>query len=508
MKKSFVSKYIKNKYFFIFIIILIIATSFLFFSREKTQNFDFAVAKIGNIEERVSVTGKVSSMEKSDLSFEKSGKVISVKVEVGDRVKKGDVLAVLDSTSDRANLNSSLAKLADMTRSLNAPELASEQSKLNVSKTALENSKVDSLNAARTALTLTQTALFNYADTLFDNPQSANPTINIRTQSFSLENEINSKRLYVTDIINDWKGEMVKATSTDKAQYLINTVYAYQIKIISFAEQLNIIVNDLNTGNSGLTRSSIDSKISTMNTALSTLNQATDSIIAAKTALNNAISNYDQTYSNFLLKNSGSSQESILAQKSVVDSYKVELEKNTLRSAIDGIVIKSEPEIGEFVSPGSIQFSIINDSQYKIEAYVPEADIAKIKEGDYASTTLDAYGQNIDFPTVVTFIDPAETIIEGVPTYKITLQFVYTDSRVKSGMTANLDILTASRNGVLMVPTRAIIVNDDGRSIRLVDGTGKNYKEIPITTGLKGSDGMTQVLSGLNDGDKVVTYIK
>lgn len=508
MKKSFVSKYIKNKYFIIFLIVLLAVIFFVFFTREKTQDFDFAVAKIGNIEERVSVTGKVFSVERSELSFEKSGKVTSVKFDVGDRVKKGDVLATLDSTSDRANLNSALAKLADMTRSLNAPELASEQAKLNVSKTSLENSKIDSLNAARTALALTQTALFNYADVLFDNPQSANPTINIRTQSFALENEINSKRLFVTDIINDWKDDLAKATSTDRAQYLINTVYAYQIKIISFAEQLNRIVNDLNTGNSGLPRSSIDSKISTMNTALTTLNQSTESIIAAKTALNNAISNYDQTYSNFLLKNSGSSQESILAQKSVVDAYKVELEKNTLRSPIDGIVTRAEPEIGEFVSPGSIQFAIINDSQYKIEAYVPEADIAKIKEGDYASTTLDAYGQNIDFATVVTFIDPAETVIEGVPTYKITLQFVYTDSRIKSGMTANLDILTASRNGVLMVPTRAIVVEEDSRSIRLVDDTGKNYKEVPVVTGLKGSDGMTQVLSGLNEGDRVVTYIK
>lgn len=508
MKKSFVSKYIKNKYSIVIAIILLIIVYFIFFSGKKTQTFDVALVRYGNIEERVSVTGKVSSVEKSDLSFEKSGKITSIKVKVGDRVKKGDILSTLDSTSDRANLNSALAKLADMTRSLNAPELASEEAKLNVSKTSLENAKADALNVARSSLTLTQSALFSYADNFFDNPQSVNPTINIRTQSVSLENEINNRRATITDFLNNWKNDLSVATSTDKAQSLINSVSIYQAKIKAFADQLNVIVNDLNSGNSGLTRTSIDSKISTINSAMTTLNQSTESITSAKTALNNSFSNYDQTYSNFLLKSSGSSAEAVLAQRSVVEAYKAELEKNTLKSSIDGIVTKAEPEIGEFVSPGSVQFSIINDSQYKIEAYVPEADIAKIKIGDHSSTTLDAYGQSIDFPTAVTFIDPAETILEGVPTYKITLQFVYNDSRIRSGMTANLDILTASKNNVLIVPTRAVIVDEKNRSIRLVDETGKKYKEIPIEIGLKGSDGMTQVLTGLREGDKVVTYIK
>ena len=52
---------------------------------------------------------------------------------------------------------------------------------------------------------------------------------------------------------------------------------------------------------------------------------------------------------------------------------------------------------------------------------MPEADIAKVAIGDLASSTLDAYGSYVDFPAQVTMIDPAETVIEGVPTYKVTL---------------------------------------------------------------------------------------
>lgn len=508
MKKSFVSKYIKNKYSIIGVIVLAILVYYFFFTGETKKVFDFAIAKYGDIEERVSVTGKVSPIEKADLAFEKSGRITNIKIKVGDRVNKGDVLATLDSNTDRANLNSALAKLADMTRSLNAPELASEESKVSTYKIAMDNAKKDALNTGRTALALTQSAIFNYADTFFDNPQSANPTINIRTDSPSLENSINQKRAGLTDILNKWKIDLANATTSDKSQSLIDSISQYEIVIKSFVDDLNTIVSNLNTSNSGLTRSVIDTKVTQMNTALTTLNQAIASVSNTKTALDSAISSYNQSYSGFVLKSSGSSAESILAQRSVVEAYRAELDKNTLKAPISGTVTKVSPELGEYVNPGSIQFSIISEGQYKVEAYVPEADIAKIKIGDKASTTLDAYGQDIDFATVVTFIDPAETILEGVPTYKITLQFVYQDSRIRSGMTANLDIKTNERKNVLIIPTRAVVLEGNEKSTRLVNQDGKDFSSIPLKVGLKGSDGMTEVISGLREGDKVVTYIK
>ena len=508
MKKSFVSKYIKNKYFYIGVIVVIVAVYYFFFTGNTKKTFDFAAAKYGDIEERVSVTGKVSPIEKADLAFEKAGRITSTRVKVGDRINKGDILATLDSNTDRANLNSALAKLADMTRSLNAPELASEESKLSSYKIAMDNAKKDALNTGRTALALTQSAIFTYSDTFFDNPQSANPTINIRTDSPSMENIINQKRASVTDVFNKWKLDLANATTSDSAQGLIDSISQYETQIKSFIDDLNSIVSGLNTSNSGLPRSSIDSKVTVMNTALTTLNQAISSVSSTKTALDNAISAYNQSYSGFVLKSSGSSAESIRAQRSVVEAYKAELEKNTLVAPISGTITKVGPELGEYVNPGSIQFSIISEGQYKVEAYVPEADIAKIKMGDKASTTLDAYGQSIDFPTIVTFIDPAETILEGVPTYKITLQFVYQDSRIKSGMTANLDIKTNERRNVLIIPSRAVVIEENEKTARLVNQDGKDFSLIPIKIGLKGSDGMSEVISGIKEGDKVVTYIK
>ena len=52
-----------------------------------------------------------------------------------------------------------------------------------------------------------------------------------------------------------------------------------------------------------------------------------------------------------------------------------------------------------------------------------------------ADVTLDAYGSGVIFQARVDIIDPAETVLDGVPPYKVTLDFVSADPRIRSGMT-------------------------------------------------------------------------
>jgi multidrug efflux pump subunit AcrA (membrane-fusion protein) len=150
----------------------------------------------------------------------------------------------------------------------------------------------------------------------------------------------------------------------------------------------------------------------------------------------------------------------------------------------------------------------VQNSNFKIEAFVPEADIAKVAIDDVASTTLDAYGSNVDFPSRVVMIDPAETVVEGVPTYKVTLEFINPDIRIRSGMTANLTIHTHEALGVLYIPFRSVIDNNGSHFVRVVNAGGKSYATTTVEVGLKGSDGNIQIISGIKEGDSVVTYIK
>jgi len=173
---------------------------------------------------------------------------------------------------------------------------------------------------------------------------------------------------------------------------------------------------------------------------------------------------------------------------------------------LDGIVTKVAAKVGEIVSAGVVQISVLSSAKFEIEVNVPEADIAKIKIGDRASVTLDAYGSDVFFDTQVVKIDPAETIVEGVATYKITLQFTHEDELVKSGMTANIDILTAKREQALIVPQRLVMIKNGKKSVLIL--VGQTVQEVIIETGLRGSDGNTEILAGLKEGDLVVANLK
>ena len=120
--------------------------------------------------------------------------------------------------------------------------------------------------------------------------------------------------------------------------------------------------------------------------------------------------------------------------------------------------------------------------------------------------TLDAYGEEVLFEASVAAVDPAETMIEGVATYKATLQFAREDGRLRPGMTANIDIITAERESVIFVPHRAVITRDGATFIRAIEGEA--IRELPVRTGIGGSDGLIEISEGLREGDQVVVFTK
>ena len=506
MKKSR-WRHLKNKWVLTLIAVTAMVVVLVWYrSGNKTPTFEWVPASVGDVIETVSVTGAVSPFGKASLSFEKGGVVSKVYVKVGDAVKAGDPIASLDSANDRAALASAQATLSDMSRSLSPQELAVQQASVATAKASLDNAMKDAVNAFHDGYVKAQGAVVNYTDSLFTNPQSANPTINVRTDSAVRQSSIDSERVSVSDILNSWSAELATA-STSNAAGVISDAHGYLLTMKTFMGDLAPIVNALNPGNSGLTQTAIDAYVTGMNSGLSALNAAVDSVTAAQTELSGARSAYDQAVSNYNLKLSGNSSDSVAAQAAKVAQAEALLDEDTLRSPIDGIVTQEGPNLGEYVAPGQSGFAV-ESSGFKVEAYVPEADIAKVAVGDLASSTLDAYGSYVDFPERVTMIDPAETVLEGVPTYKVTLQFVAPDARIRSGMTANIEIHTHEADGVIEIPYRALTITATTTTVRVVNADGKSWSVVPVMTGLKGSDGTIEIVSGLNPGDKVVTYVK
>jgi HlyD family secretion protein len=106
---------------------------------------------------------------------------------------------------------------------------------------------------------------------------------------------------------------------------------------------------------------------------------------------------------------------------------------------------------------------------------------------------------DVEFKASVISVDPAETIREGVATYKTVLAFDDVDTRIRSGMSANVDIITAVTEDVIVIPRGAVIFEEGDTYVVLKDKTRRAI-EIRDTS----SVGRVEVLRGLRSGDAIL----
>ena len=73
-------------------------------------------------------------------------------------------------------------------------------------------------------------------------------------------------------------------------------------------------------------------------------------------------------------------------------------------------------------------------------------------------------------------------------------------------MTANVDIKTAEKQNVLYIPYRAVKEKDGGRIVEVLENG--QLKEVSVVVGLRGDEGVVEIISGLSEGQNVITFIR
>lgn len=187
-----------------------------------------------------------------------------------------------------------------------------------------------------------------------------------------------------------------------------------------------------------------------------------------------------------------------------------QLKKNIVYAPMDGIITKKYLEAGEMASAATPIVTISGEKGFEIKANIPESDINKIKIGQKGESTFDAFLSDEIFEFEVTKIEPAATIIQDVVYYEVTFKILTEDSRVKSGMSTDIDILTAEKKDVLAVSNQAIKNDEGNRYVEILESKDevKTVKKLNVKSGLRGDDGMTEIISGLNGGEEVITFTK
>ncbi len=505
-------KIIKNKWFYIPAIIVAVAIVIMI-SRGNGDTREYVQVVRSDVREEVSVSGKVKPVQSVSLSFETGGRVASVLAEVGDIVVAGQSLVRLDTTADvialrkaQATLDADRATLAELKSGTRPEDIAILQSKLDAADMSYGQERQSLVDTLKDAYTDADNSVRNYADQFFSNPRTS-PQLNISTTDNQLKVKIENLRFGVESVLVSWSSSIHAITVSSDLIMSAQDSRSNLELVKELLDSLSLVVNGLSTTQS-LSETTIATYRSNIATARSAVNTALSSVSTGEESLSSALASLDLAEKNLALAFAGTIPEKITAQEANVEAgvasvaaIQHTLSNSVLRSPIDGLVALQDAKVGEVVAMNKTIASVISESALEIEAFVPEVDIGAMAIGNTALITFDAFPEE-EITGSVSYIDPAETVIDGVPTYKIRLAMESADSRVRSGMTANLSITVAEHAGVLSIPYRALGGSSGNRFIllRMPDDT---LLEVPVETGIRGTSGEIEIIAGAVEGSTI-----
>ena len=206
----------------------------------------------------------------------------------------------------------------------------------------------------------------------------------------------------------------------------------------------------------------------------------------------------------------GLKEAQVSQAQAALNSAETELRYTKIISPVDGIVVSKEVEVGQTVA-ASFQtptlFNVAEDlTKMQIEASVVEADIAKVEEGQTAEFSVDSFPDET-FYGIVTQVRNNPVTTSNVVTYEVIIEIDNKNLKLKPGMTANVDIVTAQKQGVWLAPNQALrfyVTDENGITKRYKDkgvwilDNGKP-KRIKIATGVADDDKTEIISNELND---------
>lgn len=177
------------------------------------------------------------------------------------------------------------------------------------------------------------------------------------------------------------------------------------------------------------------------------------------------------------------------------------LENARVYAPFDGTILSIDANEGDFVNPGQAVITFGDLTRLQVRASIDELDVANVAVGQAVSFNLDAFpGKSFDGQ--ISLVSPNPTQQSGSTVYPAIVSFTRpTDLYLRPGMAANLIITSLSRNNVLLVPNRALETIGLHKYVTLLQPDGSSEK-VQVETGLTNPD-QTEIISGLNEGDKI-----
>ncbi|MDD2697118.1 MAG: efflux RND transporter periplasmic adaptor subunit, partial [Candidatus Pacebacteria bacterium] len=467
------------------ILVVIIGVYFGYQGLSKNKNtVRYATAQVsrGTLIVSVSGSGQVSALDQADVKSKVSGDVTYVGVAKDDTVKKGTLLVLLDKTDAQKTVNNAQISLQqtqlalDKMRGTTTDEgtIVGEKEKAvnnlnkaysdgfsNVANAFLDFPTIMSglqdilfgydftsnqwnIDYYASAVRIYDEKSLQYRDDAYGKYQIARQEYNQNFQDYKSVSRFPDNAT-MESLINETYQTTKDMSEAIKS--IINLIQFYQDKLI----ERNLKVQSLS------------------NTHLSSLSgyaSKTNSYLSSFFSSQNSIQNYKEAVINadFNLQD----QEIKLEQaKETLADAESKLADYSIYSPFDGIVASINVENGDSVSGSTVLVNLIT-RQKIAEISLNEVDAANVKVGQKATLTFDALS-DVTLTGKVSDVDTVGTVSQGVVSYGVKIVFDTQDDRVKSGMSVTADIITDSKQDVLLVPNSAVKSQGSSSYVELVE---------------------------------------
>lgn len=445
-----------------------------------------ATVQRGVVTTSVSASGSVASAGDVAANFQTGGTLTALLVKQGQHVSKGHVLARIDSLSARQAVQEAEAGLATaqgrLQQTLN-PLNAQEKAQLALSDAAAAQS--------------VQAATVSLSDTRAQNAQSLSQAQTAVTRA---KQQLASDQAQLATDKKSTAATAQSAISQDEDK-ISSDETAVQTAVANVAATKLKNTQSLHSAESQVAQAKTQQQTNAAGNAVKTAPPKPGDLASAKAAV-------------------------VQAQIALAQARK-ELRETTLRAPISGVVATVNGSVGDSVSGGSSNASsassssssssassatgstsssssslvtITGQNKLQVVAGFSEGDAASIKVGEPATATISAL-PGVALGAKVIAIDSTATTVSNVVTYNVTFALTGTNAKLKPGMTADVDVITAERDNALHVPTSA--VTGSGANARVTVLRNGRQVSTPVVAGLKGDDA-TEITSGLRAGDTVV----
>jgi HlyD family secretion protein len=491
-----------------------------------------ATATRGVIDQTIEATGTIASSSEAKLSFQQSGVVRSVSVNIGDAVKKGNVLAELDTTDLELSVRQAEAQFQQSQNNIRNAQQAILIAQANYSRT-VEGARETDLKAAEAALASAQA---NYAKTT--NGQASDAAAAKAALDAA---QANLDKVKAGPTNEDVAGARAALQNAEAALKQAQSAYdrAYGQNPASIGASPAALALEQATNNYALAKSNFDKVAQGADDA---------QLRAAEQQLASAKANYARYYgSNYTANKSAAQQQIASAQASLeklkepardfdlaqvsaqieqariaLDNAKVtatlneialaqaqrRLAQAVLRAPFDGVVGSVNVREGESVSVAGAPtsaFVIADTNGYHMDVTVDELDVSNLRTGQTANISVDALpGTTVSGK--VERISSTGTKINGVVNYNVRVALDSANGAndaLKNGMSATARIVLERKDNALLVPANAVRQDSATGKAFLTVRNNNQAQEIEVKVGLRNATSI-EIVNGVAEGAIIV----